>query len=378
MKNALKHALELNTSEIADRVRRNLEFSTRLTTLAWATQVLNDLKSVEKSDDPNDTEKYGFGTGFRVMGIRANFQPLNVTDVSKTYRTAHHRLILLDWGGTLVAENQKNENLHAYAISQGQTSHRFDDAIDKNDTLKQTLEALCSDVKNIVFVISGKEMHLVSDFFNDYKGLGLAAEHGCFYRWPRVLSDVVSSNGPNSSSNDGLIPGSGSVGCPISPSSVITNPGVIDRSVSATPPMVTNINSSRIKWKSMVKVGNKSWKEVVKKVMDIYTKRTHGTYIEKKENSLIWQFRDADPEFGYMQSKELEEHLKDLLSGYNSVEILRGGGGGVSDGYIEVRLAGLSKGQFLLHALDIMKSMDMHCDFLLAIGKQEKAFRFIC
>lgn len=50
--------------------------------------------------------------------------------------------------------------------------------------------------------------------------------------------------------------------------------------------------------------------------MDIFVQRTHGTYIETKGNALIWQFSDADPEFGFLQSKELEEHLSLILAHY--------------------------------------------------------------
>ena len=77
--------------------------------------------------------------------------------------------------------------------------------------------------------------------------------------------------------------------------------------------------------------------------MDVYVRRTHGTYIERKGNELIWQFRDADPEFGFMQSKELEIILRDMMGVYN-VEVIRGGG--VADGYIEARPAGVSKGLY--------------------------------
>jgi trehalose 6-phosphate synthase/phosphatase len=322
VKAALKHVIEIKASELADRVRRNLEFSTRLTTESWATQVLQDLKSIEKSDDPNDIETFGFGTGFRIMGVRAGFQTLNVTEVSKAYRNARHRLILLDWGGTLVNESLKNDSLYAYAVSQGQTVK-----YEQNAVLKNALEILCADVKNIVFVVSGCDIASVSDFFGEVKGLGLAAEHGCYYRWPR---------------DDGL-------------------------NLSLTPHHHDHVpfHTTKAKWQTMVTVADQSWKDAAKKIMDIYVKRTSGTYIEQKGNALIWQFRDADPEFGYMQSKDLEDHLKDMLSGY-AVEILRGGG--VSDGYIEVRLAGLSKGHFLNHALDIMKSIDKYADFILAVG----------
>merc|ERR1712188_216951 len=46
VKGALRRVLEMGRSERADRMRRNLEFSTRLTTNNWTLQVLQDLKSV--------------------------------------------------------------------------------------------------------------------------------------------------------------------------------------------------------------------------------------------------------------------------------------------------------------------------------------------
>lgn len=49
-----------------------------------------------------------------------------------------------------------------------------------------------------------------------------------------------------------------------------------------------------------------AWMQLARAIMDVYVKRTHGTYIEQKGSALLWQYRDADPEFGHMQSKELE------------------------------------------------------------------------
>ena len=51
MKLALHKALTMKAGERADRMRRNLEYSVRLTTSNWAVQVLNDLKSVEKNSN---------------------------------------------------------------------------------------------------------------------------------------------------------------------------------------------------------------------------------------------------------------------------------------------------------------------------------------
>jgi trehalose-6-phosphatase len=40
-----------------------------------------------------------------------------------------------------------------------------------------------------VFVVSGKELYAVSEFFGDVRGLGLGAEHGFYYRWPAREGD---------------------------------------------------------------------------------------------------------------------------------------------------------------------------------------------
>lgn len=88
-------------------------------------------------------------------------------------------------------------------------------------------------------------------------------------------------------------------------------------------------------------------------------------------------YRDADPEFGFIQSKELEAHLKEIMAVYD-VEVLRGGG--VSDGYIEARPKGVSKGLFVNHAIATMKASHNDPDFILAIGddnSDEPMFQYL-
>jgi trehalose 6-phosphate synthase/phosphatase len=307
---ALKLALEMPESELVDRNRRNLEFSTRLTTERWAQHVLVDLKAVDKSYNPHDNLAIGFGLQYRVMGVRADFHPLNETSVAREYWASRCRLILLDWGGTLVADTDKSDAIHAYALAQGHAS-----LSGPSPELTAALETLCSDVRNVVFVVSGKEMKSVQEYFGDVRGLGLAAEHGFYYRWPQ---DFTASSG-----------------------------------------------RTRARWHTIQELGDQSWKHAARNVMDIYVQRTYGTYIETKGNSLIWQFRDADPEFGLMQSKELETHLNDVMEPH-SIDVIRGGG--INDGYIEVRPQGVSKGLFLQHALSKLKKYHRNVDFLMAIG----------
>ena len=79
-----------------------------------------------------------------------------------------------------------------------------------------------------------------------------------------------------------------------------------------------------------------------------------------------------------MQSKELEEHLTEIMMPYQ-VDIIRGGG--VSDGYIEVRPSGVSKGLFLEHILVSLQSINDQLDFVMAVGDDatdEPMFEQLC
>jgi trehalose 6-phosphate synthase/phosphatase len=58
---------------------------------------------------------------------------------------------------------------------------------------------------------------------------------------------------------------------------------------------------------------NFEWKQVVEPVMEKYTESTDGSYIERKESAMVWHYRDADPDFGLWQAKELLDHLESVL-----------------------------------------------------------------
>lgn len=67
-------------------------------------------------------------------------------------------------------------------------------------------------------------------------------------------------------------------------------------------------------WITSVAVHDYEWKELVEPIMHLYTESTDGSNIEKKESALVWQFRDADPDFGAWQAKELLDHLESVLA----------------------------------------------------------------
>jgi trehalose 6-phosphate synthase/phosphatase len=172
--------------------------------------------------------------------------------------------------------------------------------------LIESLKELCSDKRNHVFVVSGKERHSLVKALGRVPNLGLAAEHGMFISWPT--------------------------------------------------------KKSKRSWETIVPETDRSWRSLAITIMEVYTSRTHGSYIEETEMKVLWQYRDADPEFGYLQSRELEDHLVNVLRGY-AVEVLHGG---IEEGgYVEVRPLGVNKGVLALH---VLQKLPKKVDFALCIG----------
>lgn len=56
------------------------------------------------------------------------------------------------------------------------------------------------------------------------------------------------------------------------------------------------------------------WMQLAEPVMQSYTDATDGSSIEKKESAIVWQYRDADPGFGFSQAKEMLDHLESVLA----------------------------------------------------------------
>lgn len=57
-----------------------------------------------------------------------------------------------------------------------------------------------------------------------------------------------------------------------------------------------------------------SWKSVTEPILQLYTEATDGSSIEKKETALVWNYQDADADFGSWQAKELLVHLESVLT----------------------------------------------------------------
>lgn len=323
--NAFHQAVSMSEDERLRRISIASEFVTRVTTQRWALAVMLDLKGVQKSVNKVQYSGVGLGLNYHLLGMDTGFNSLDTTMVAKAYRKSFARLIFVDYGGTIVRNDNVRMNatcrrmLLTFHLFQLNNLTRFKMVKERHaksvptESMIKTLRGLCEDKRNTVFVVSGKECHSLTETLGSIPNLGLAAEHGMFISWPTPKA------------------------------------------------------GSKRRWDTLVPQMDRTWRNLAVTIMEVYTSRTHGSYIEQTEMKVLWQYRDADTEFGSLQAKELEDHLEKYLRGY-SVDILHGG---IEEGgFVEVRPKGVNKGVLALHVLrrypDIAQKERV--DFALVLG----------
>ncbi len=103
--NSFHQALNMSEDERMRRLNTASEFVTRVTTQRWAMAVLLDLKAVQKSAEIGKYSGAGLGLGYRILGMDRGFNSLDISAVSKAYKKARGRLILMDYGGTILSND---------------------------------------------------------------------------------------------------------------------------------------------------------------------------------------------------------------------------------------------------------------------------------
>jgi len=98
------------------------------------------------------------------------------------------------------------------------------------------------------------------------------------------------------------------------------------------------------------------WKADLRPVLDLYVRRTPGTFLEEKEFSLAWHYRFADPVLGSARALELKDALVHMV-GNLGLEVFDG------NKVLEVKNQRVSKG----YATQELLSRDKW-DFVLALG----------
>ena len=76
----------------------------------------------------------------------------------------------------------------------------------------------------------------------------------------------------------------------------------------------TYYDVSKKRWKSLVSSDIKSWYSMAKQIMEAYTFHVPGSFIEKKEYSISWHYRNSPHEFAEYQANRMKQELEGGLA----------------------------------------------------------------
>src|SRR3989339_762307 len=106
----------------------------------------------------------------------------------------------------------------------------------------------------------------------------------------------------------------------------------------------------------LIKLLKTDWKVKLLPILEVYSTRLPGAFIEEKEFSIVWHYRLADQELASVRAKELIDDLISFTANID-VQVLQG------SKVVEVRNSGINKGTAGSYFLSKNKY-----DFILAMG----------
>ncbi len=100
----------------------------------------------------------------------------------------------------------------------------------------------------------------------------------------------------------------------------------------------------------------KDWMEKILPVLESFVDRTPGSFIEEKNYSLAWHYRNTDPDFGQKRASELDTVLRSLIAN-DDLSVLNG------NKVMEIKSSNVNKGRAAMR----IYTEDSY-DFVFAIG----------
>lgn len=184
------------------------------------------------------------------------------------------------------------------------------------------LNELSKDPKNIVIIISPSSMgQLIKIYSKKAPNLGLAAENGFFWRW----------NSKDKKDSD---------------------------------------------WNQLIQLDDFVWIKQVRLIMEMYNEKTDGAYIEEKQSSIIWNFKNADFEYGQMLARELHQYILNVFQNL-PIDVV------ASKHTLQVRPQELTDVKLIRTLLEqelAKQVQDTPIDFILYIGddpQTENCFKYL-
>ena len=187
-----------------------------------------------------------------------------------------------------------------------------------SEEILNLLTDLTNDKKNSVFIVAGKGKTQLEEWFGSINNLGLSAEHGFLFK-----------------------------------------------------------ANSKDEWKYIVNTLDTKWRNTCINIIEPYTQRCEGSFLEIKEFSVVWQYSECDQELGKAFASVITSELQVALKN-KDVKILNG------KGFVEVIALGINKGYFVSYIIkekikERIKEKKAP-DFILCIGddaSDEKMFRYL-
>ena len=102
----------------------------------------------------------------------------------------------------------------------------------------------------------------------------------------------------------------------------------------------------------------KDWMEKIHPVLESFVDRTPGSFIEEKNYSLAWHYRNTDPDFGQKRASELNTVLTSLIAN-DDLSVLNG------NKVMEIKSSNVNKGRA---AMRVNTEATYDYDFIFAIG----------
>lgn len=266
------------------------------------------------------------GLNLRLMQLNSNFQHLSKNELMDAYRNSNRRLLFFDYEGT-IQEDSTNQNNDFPVPSQ---------------RLIKLLTALSADSKNLIFIVSGRDRKSLSQWFSSVPNIGLAAEHGFFYRFGKNMN-LELLNKPFTNCNGSF-----------SPQKPVRDKDMDD-------------------WHELFNIKDWSWKESVLRILEGFTEKTEGSSICEKESTISWFYGDCDIYFGNVQANEIKTHLQNIFENCK-LDFVNG------KDYLEIKPQNVNKGYFLSQVLIRMFQSKSEPDFIFTIGdgiSDEEMFNYI-
>lgn len=245
---ALHNALSMKVTERRLRHHALERYVNTYTASLWGRRLVRELRLARERTSTHDT-----------------LLPLDVAQLRSFYERSRRRLLVLEYDGALAP--------HASLPRLAQPS----------PPLVSALRALCADTRNTVYVFSGRRRDDLDEWLGraELPRLGLVAEGGYWVRRaPPPLLTVASGTSLATSLDE----------------------------VEVSPEKLNEEDPGD--WAPPERAVDLTWRDEVTPILESFTRRTPGSALEATSSRLCWYFRDADPDFGESQAKNLQLHLE--------------------------------------------------------------------